>query len=133
MSTRRQTIGGLLAFAATMSAPLVEARWKPEYAQLSQEDKDWYSRQKTTPEWRDRVGKQWYVYCCDHADTVEAQFQKKGQVWQYRLPGTNDWLDLPQDIVQPDVMTPHSKPVLFIDALSYKLGPVCFFPGGAGT
>lgn len=123
-----------LALAAVSLVALVssaEARWKPEYASADPEVRAWYERQTTTPEWRKRVGAEWYRSCCDHGDTVEAEFKKDGQ-WAYRLRGQSEWHSLPDDVVQADVMTPGSKPVLFMDHLR-NFGPICFFPGGTGT
>lgn len=110
-----------------------ESRWKPEYAQNSPEEQAWYQRQQTTPEWRKRVGLEWYNYCCDHSDTVEAQFRKDGKGWNYRLPGEAEWKLLPSDVVQEDIPTPRGRPVLFVDATGRGLGAVCFFPGASGA
>lgn len=121
------------AFALACLLSGAEARWKAQYAQVSPEERAWYERQQTTPETRARINASWYLICCDHSDTVNAQFQKKNGVWQYQIEGETVWRDIPQDIVQPDVMTPHGKAVLFVDATGRNFGPICFFPGGAGT
>ena len=109
------------------------ARWKEQYASIPPEERAWYERQQTTAETRERLRAAWYMICCDHSDTVNAKFVKSGDRWQYQEEGTSQWREIPQDIVQPDVMTPHGKSVLFVDATGRNFGPVCFFPGGTGT
>jgi hypothetical protein len=110
-----------------------QARWKSEYATVPAEVQAWYHRQQTTPETRRRLSAEWYRFCCDHADTVSAKFVKTDGRWMYQTDGSDQWQAMPDDIVQPDVMTPSSKPVLFVDATFHQYGPVCFFPGGTGT
>ena len=124
----------LLVLAATtcLSAP-GQARWKDEYASASPEVRAWYQRQETTAETRKRLNARWYKFCCDDADTVKAKFQLKDDKWFYQLDGDSEWRSIPQDVVQQDVQTPNSKPVLFVDATYLKAGPVCFFPGAAGS
>jgi hypothetical protein len=109
------------------------ARWKQDYANVPAEERAWYERQTTTPETRARLQASWYLMCCDHSDTVNAKFLKTGDRWQYQEEGTSAWREIPQDIVQSDVMTPHGKGVLFVDVTGRNFGPVCFFPGGIGT
>jgi regulatory protein YycH of two-component signal transduction system YycFG len=57
------------------------ARWKPQYASVSPEEKAWYDRQHTTEETRKRINAPWYMVCCDDADTVKADFDKKDGRW----------------------------------------------------
>jgi len=124
----------LLALAA--SATLVdhgEARWKDEYAAASAEVRAWYQRQVTTEETRKRLNARWYKFCCDDADTVKAKFELREDKWFYQLEGESAWRGIPQDVVQQDVQTPNSRPVLFVDATHLKAGPVCFFPGASGS
>lgn len=131
MKAKVAIIVAVLAIA-TLSA--AEARWKPEYASEPQAVRDWYARRTTTQEWRLRTNNGWYRYCCDHADApdgVKAQRTPDGH-WQFRLSDTEAWQTLPDDVVEEDIATPYGKPVVFIDA-QWHLGPVCFFPGGAGT
>ena len=129
---RIATVLLVLAGSACLSAP-GQARWKNEYATASAEERAWYQRQETTLETRQRLNARWYKYCCDDADTVKAKFQLKQDQWFYQLDGDGEWRSIPQDVVQQDVQTPHSKPVLFVDATYLKAGPVCFFPGAAGS
>ena len=109
------------------------ARWKPEYAKASAEEQAWYQRQETTAETRKRLGAKWYKFCCDDADTVNAKFELKEDRWFYQAEGDSEWRAIPQDAVQQDVQTPHSRPVLFVDATYLHAGPVCFFPGASGS
>lgn len=125
----RALIAGVLLLGLSQA----QARWKAEYVNSSPEEQAWYERQETTPEWRERVKASWYQKCCDHADTVRAQFDKRDGLWVYREIGQTEWKKIPQDIVQPDVSTPHGEAVLFVDATGNHYGPVCFFPGGTGT
>ena len=118
-----------------LAAPLpqADARWKPEYASRTQQERDWYERQQTTPETRARIKAGWYNYCCAHADTVKAHYtvSKVDGVdkWFYQLEGTTEWRAVPGDTVQPGIETPGDQPVLFVDATGRDFGPVCFFPG----
>lgn len=121
----------VLACSCLMLPP-ASARWKEEYANIPPAERAWYERQQTTAETRARLQAPWYLVCCDHSDTVNAKFSKKGDRWQYQEEGASDWKDIPQDIVQADVMTPHGKSILFVDATGRNFGPVCFFPGGTG-
>src|SRR6185437_813531 len=61
-------------------------------------------------------------------DTVKAKFALKEDRWFYQADGDGEWRAIPQDAVQQDVQTPHSEPVLFVDATYLHAGPVCFFP-----
>lgn len=123
----------LIGLAWCLLGVFADARWKPEYANVSPEERAWYERQQTTMETRKRLSAYWYQFCCDHSDTVNAKFSKSGDRWQYQEEGNSVWKDIPQDVVQPDVMTPHGKAILFVDATGRNFGPVCFFPGGTGT
>jgi len=129
---RIATVLLVLAGSAALHAPS-EARWKDQYATANAEVRAWYQRQVTTPETRKRINATWYKFCCDDADTVNAKFQLKEDRWLYQLDGESEWRTIPQDVVQQDVQTPNSRPVLFVDATHLKAGPVCFFPGGSGT
>jgi hypothetical protein len=113
-----QKLAALVCLAACTCVLLssASARWKEQYASIPPEERAWYERQQTTPETRERLQASWYMICCDHSDTVNAKFSKRGDRWQYQQEGTSEWRDIPQDIVQPDVMTPHGKSVLFVDA-----------------
>ena len=121
-------LGGCVVVAAPAAA-----RWKQDYATASPEVRAWYQRQETTAETRKRLGANWYKFCCDDADTVKAKFTLKEDKWFYQADGDGEWRAIPQDAVQQDVQTPHSEPVLFVDATYLHAGPVCFFPGGAGS
>jgi len=115
------------------SASQVDARWKAEYASRTQQERDWYERQQTTPETRERIKASWYVFCCVHADTVKARFAVSktsgADKWFYQVEGTTEWRAVPADTVQPGIETPGDQPVLFVDATGRDFGPVCFFPG----
>src|SRR5947209_20154261 len=67
------------------------ARWKEEYANIPREERAWYERQQTTSETRERLQASWYLICCDHSDTVNAKFSKRGDRWQYQEEGASDW------------------------------------------
>ena len=121
-------LGGCVVVAAPAAA-----RWKSEYAKANPEEQAWYQRQVTTAETRKRLGVNWYKFCCDDADTVSAKFELKQDKWFYQADGEAEWRAIPQDAVQQDVQTPHSRPVLFVDATHLHAGPVCFFPGAAGS
>ncbi len=130
----RVVIASAVAVAALLFvlAPAF-ARWKPEYASASPEEQAWYQRQQTAPEWRKRKNVDWYKSCCDHSDVVKAKFAKADGRWKYQEIGSSEWKDIPDDVVQPDVMTPRSQAILFIDSTWLHFGPVCFFPGGTGA
>jgi hypothetical protein len=118
-----------------VAAPLsqADARWKAEYASRTQEQRDWYESQITTPETRERIQASWYISCCLHSDTVKARFAvgktDRGDTWFYQVDGTQEWHAVPVDTVQPGIETPNDQPVLFVDATGRDFGPVCFFPG----
>jgi hypothetical protein len=120
---------------ALLAAPLpqADARWKPEYASRTQQERDWYESQTTTPETRQRIQAAWYTSCCLHADTVKARFavskSSGADKWFYQIEGTKEWRTVPADTVQPGIETPGDQPVLFVDATGRDFGPVCFFPG----
>ena len=97
------------------------------------DERAWYERRQTMPETRARLQASWYQFCCDHADTVKAKFVLRQDHWFYQMDGETEWRTVPQDIVQPDLQTPHSNAVLFVDVTGHGFGPVCFFPGGTGT
>jgi hypothetical protein len=128
-------IAFFLFTVAIVAAPLpqADARWKPEYASRTQEQRDWYERQQTTPETRERIKASWYVFCCVHADTVKARYAVNkvdgADKWFYQVEGSTEWRAVPGDTVQPGIETPDDQPVLFVDATGRNLGPVCFFPG----
>ena len=86
-----------------------QARWKPEYASASPEERAWYDRQTTTAETRKRIGAAWYLSCCDDGDTVDADFKKSDGHWHYRRKGEMEWHRVPDDAVQADVQTPHGS------------------------
>ncbi len=129
---RIATVLLVLTGAALISTPAI-ARWKQEYVKAGPEERAWYQRQETTAETRKRIGAKWYKFCCDDADTVKAKFALKEDRWFYQADGDGEWRAIPQDAVQQDVQTPHSEPVLFVDATYLHAGPVCFFPGAAGS
>jgi len=122
---------------AMLAGPILqaEARWKPEYASHTQQQRDWYESQTTTVATRQRIKAYWYTSCCLHADTVRAHFTVNkvdgADKWLYQIDGTHEWHAVPDDTVQPDIQTPEDKPVLFVDATGHDYGPVCFFPGVA--
>jgi hypothetical protein len=122
----------MFAFLAIPAAQ-VDARWKSEYASRSQHERDWYERQTTTEETRRRINAGWYLYCCEHADTVKAHYTVSkvdgADKWLYQLEGSTEWRAVPGDTVQPGIETPNDQPVLFVDATGRDFGPVCFFPG----
>ena len=123
---------------AVLAAPLsqADARWKPEYASHTQEQRDWYESQTTTAATRERINADWYISCCLHSDTVKARFAVSktdgADKWFYQIEGTKEWRTVPADTVQPGIRTPVDQPVLFVDATARDFGPVCFFPGVGG-
>ena len=129
----RLIVAGAVLAISVLAVHSAEARWKAEYASVSPEERAWYERQTTTEETRKRLNAAWYKSCCDGSDTVKADFDKKDGHWRYRRDGETAWHAVPDDAVQPDVQTPHGKPVLFVDQTHLNAGPVCFFPGAAGA
>ncbi len=128
-------IAFFLFMLVILAGPLsqADARWKPEYASHTQQQRDWYESQTTTAATRERIGARWYTSCCLHADTVKAHFAVSktdgADKWFYQVDGTKEWRAVPGDTVQPGIETPDDQPVLFVDATGRDFGPVCFFPG----
>lgn len=130
-------VAALALLVLVLGANTAGATWKPEYAALPQQTRDWYSSRTTTPETRARIEAGWYLFCCDHSDTVKAKFKVDKATgadrWFYQLPGESGYPhEVPADTVQPNIPTPDGQPVLFVDATGRNFGPVCFFPGVAG-
>ncbi len=128
-------IAFLLFMLAVLAGPLsqADARWKPEYASRTQQERDWYESQTTTAATRARIKASWYIFCCAHADTVKAHYAVNkvdgADKWFYQIEGSQEWRAVPGDTVQPGIETPGDQPVLFVDVTGHDYGPVCFFPG----
>ena len=104
-----------------------EARWKPEYAQLPQEVRDWYQKAELTPQAQKRFA---FKSCCEHADVVKTQFRvnrlTSGDEW-YWLDGET-WRRVPDDIIHWGETAPSKQPTLFVHGGK----ETCFWPGEGG-
>jgi hypothetical protein len=108
---------------------LVEARWKPEYAALPQEVRDWFATRELTPAAQQRFH---FKSCCAQSDVVQAKFAVSklngADEWFYQLAGEAAWKRVPPDIVHPDEHAPSGEAVLFV----FMGEPTCFFPPQGG-
>jgi hypothetical protein len=78
----------LLLLATSLMPVATQGRWRPQYAQVSQEAQDWYKSRKLT----DAAAKRFaFKSCCDGSDKVEPQFRvDKGtgeDKWYYQKDG----------------------------------------------
>jgi hypothetical protein len=108
-------------------ATRVYAKWKPQYAEASQEIQNWYKSRKLTEAARKRFA---FGSCCDGSDKVETQFKvdkATGDDEWFYLQG-NQWLKVPEDVIWWDEHSPTGEAVLF--AIDGK--PTCFFPPRGG-
>jgi hypothetical protein len=110
------------------------ATWKPEYAQLSQEVRDWYKNQELNPAARERLGVAWKS-CCEHGDVVQTQFrvEQNGSayghdIWFYLKDGR--WKRVPDDIIHWDEHAPDKQATLFIYQSTGQ--ELCFYPPEEG-
>jgi hypothetical protein len=106
------------------------ATWKPEYAQLPQEVRDWYAHAQTTEAARPRLPYK-AVYCCEHAEVVHTKFKVNktdgADEWFYQLPD-GSWKQVPSDIIHWGESAPGGQPTLFI----YSGVEMCFWPPEGG-
>ncbi len=116
---------------AALSAGVVfgqaDARWKPEYANVPQIVRDWYSHAELTPAAQMRFP---FKSCCEHADVVRTQFRVNRATAgdeRYWLDG-QDWRRIPDDIVHWGETAPDKQPTLFV----YNGKETCFWPGESG-
>ena len=104
------------------------ATWKPEYAQLSQEVKDWYKGQTLNQATWERLGSPSWHSCCEHGDVFKTQFRVGGDnsdEWWY-LTKENEWKQVPPDTIHWGQHAPNGEPTLFIyQATGQEL---CFYP-----
>lgn len=106
------------------------ARWKPEYAELPPQVREWYRTRELTPAARKRLG---WDNCCDHADVVRTRFQVErstgGDIWNWLDPASGQWRRVPDDIIHWNESAPDGRPTLFV----YQGRETCFFPGASGN
>ena len=117
---------GLYIFVALTL--IAQARWKPEYALLPPEVREWYRKAELTPAAQARLK---WRYCCDHADVVDTNFRVNetdaGDEWYYEdTPG--HWKRIPPDVIHWGVSAPGGLPTLFV----FGTQETCFYPGTGG-
>lgn len=110
----------LIAFPAN-------SKWKPQYAELPQAERDWYSTRILTP-----AAEAIYHFhsCCNNADRVLTKFKVNrvnGQDEWWWLDG-EVWKLVPPIIIWWDEHSPTGEPVMF--AVNGR--PVCFYPPQSG-
>lgn len=118
---------GLALLAFAIMASRANATWKPEYAQASPEERDWYRNAELTEAARERFP---FKKCCDHADVVRTKFQVNkvdGRDEWHWLDGDH-WRRIPDDVIHWGKSAPDGQPTLFI----YSGKETCFFPGDGG-
>jgi len=109
------------------------ARWKPEFAQLSPEVRDWYKGQTMTPETWKRLGEPSWHSCCEHGDVFKTQFRvgpgAHGEdEWWYLKDGV--WKQVPPDTIHWGQHAPGGQPTLFIYQSTGQ--ELCFYPPDGG-
>lgn len=121
------TLGFLFVLLAIIhEATPAHAHWKPEYAQASQETRDWYESRELTPEVFARFH---FHSCCNNSDVVKTKFKVSGSgndewFWQ----NGDNWDRIPDDVIHWNEHAPDGQAVLF--AVGGR--PVCFFPPDSG-
>ena len=108
---------------------LLLAHWQPQYAELPQATRDWYSTRKLTPAASARFSGQ--VSCCGAGDVVQTKFhvdrKSGGDQWFYLKAGR--WEKIPDDVVHYDENGLEGEAILFLNSSGQ---PVCFFPADGG-
>ncbi len=105
------------------------ARWKPEYAELPQSVRDWYTAQELTPAAEEIFH---FKSCCANSDVVRTQFRVNktsgNDEWWWLDRENEIWKQIPDYVIHWGRSAPDGKPTMF------ALGgaPTCFFPGQAG-
>ena len=129
-----KTIGALVLVVASI-ATAASGRWKPEYAQLPEDVRDWYRSAELTAPAQERFG---FKSCCDSSDVVKSQFRVDrttgADQWFYLKDGV--FLPIPPDIIHWGEHAPDNQPTLF--ALAHQIGShqagelTCFYPPDGG-
>jgi hypothetical protein len=105
------------------------ARWRPEYAGLPADVRDWYERAELTPAAQRRFN---FKSCCAHSDVVRTRFRvgksDAGDRWEWLDNGT--WREVPADIIHFDEHAPDGQATLFV--LPGTSQPTCFYPPDGG-
>lgn len=117
----------LALILATACSHPAGATWKPEYASVPKEIRDWYESRKLTPAAKERFH---FDSCCAHSDVVKTKFKVGGagnDQW-FWLDSDGKWQRVPDDIIHWDEHAPGGEPVMFAVGAS----PVCFFPPDGG-
>ena len=117
---------GAAAVVVYISTWRADAHWKPEYASVPQDIRDWYESRTLTAAAQERFH---FKSCCNNADVVKTKFKVGGagnDEW-FWLDGST-WREVPADIIHYDQFSPTGEPVMF--AVGGK--PVCFFPPSGG-
>lgn len=103
------------------------AKDKSQWADVSQDVRDWYRNAKLTPAARKRLQ---FENCCDHADVVKTEFRVNktdaNDEWWWVDQGA--WRRIPDDIIHHGESAPGGKPTLFV----YSGKETCFYPGTGG-
>jgi len=110
-------------------AGTAQARWKPEYAYLPQEVRDWYEHAELTEPAQRRFG---FKSCCAHSDVVRTRFRvsksDSGDHWEWFDNGT--WREVPADIIHVGEHAPDGQATLFVVPGTSQ--PTCFYPPDGG-
>jgi hypothetical protein len=111
---------------AILSAVNAPARWKPEYAALPQDVRDWYASRELTEAAQKRFS---FKSCCNNSDVVKTKFRVggAGQDEWWWLNG-DKWERIPDDVIHWNEHAPGGEPVLF----AIGNAPTCFFPPDGG-
>jgi hypothetical protein len=110
-----------------------DARWKPEFAQLEPEVRDWYKGQTMTQQAWERLGSPSWHSCCEHGDVFKTQFRvgpgAHGEdEWWYLKDGA--WKQVPPDTIHWGQNAPGGLPTLFIYQNTGE--ELCFYPPEGG-
>ena len=126
--------GSLALLIFAMLATCAHATWKPEFAQLSQETRDWYKSQEMMPAAQERLKTAWKS-CCEHGDVVKTKFRVEEKKpyrdeWWY-LDNEGNWKQVPPDVIHWEEHAPDGQPTLFM-YISNRW-ELCFYPPTDGN
>jgi hypothetical protein len=110
---------------------MAHARWRPEYAQNTQQVRDWFSSQQLNPTTKQRLGVPWNG-CCENGDVFKTQFRVSkntgGDEWYYLKGDT--WKKVPDDVIHWGQHSPDKRATLFIYVATGQ--ELCFYPPEEG-
>ena len=118
---------GLFLLLMLTTLPL-QVPWKPQYADVPPEIRQWYETRTLTPAAEARLH---YHSCCAHSDVVKTTFKVNsvnGQDEWWWLDANNTWQRVPDDVIHYDEHAPGGDPVMFAVGQT----PTCFYPPNGG-